>query len=479
MSEIALKNEQINRFFRGERNLDLPFDLTLKESSMGEESHFHCLEVLRILPGKRLVLKAVKDRQNVLIKFFPPIPKGNRQYQAEVRGHALSVASGLNVSDLVLSYENIGEYYSVVYEFLDNAKPFSDRELWQSEDNIIKLFEMMVTMHKYGIYQHDIHLDNVLFKDGAISLIDFGSVWCEKEGKSLSRRKSLNNLAKLVAQFPPLEQPRIIKFVSRYYKLRQWPWDDEQPDVFLKSLNIIRKKRKKDSRKKSLRDCTRVKYGHNFLIEYAFLREYIQNISTDDLIENIDQIMAKGEILKAGNSATVVKVIINDMPLVIKRYNMKNKWHLLRRCFRASRAAVSWRNANLLEFIRVPTAKQFGFIERRIGWFRHTAYFISEYQEAEELLDVYQRRSPTENELEQIKNIFLLLESHQVSHGDLKAQNLLINSRGEILLIDLDSMKEHKNSAVFQRAFDKDKKRFIRNWQDLDIQETFSSLILP
>lgn len=477
MSEIASKNEQINRFFRDERNLELPFDLTIQESSIGEESHFHCIEALRLLPGKRLVLKAVKDRQNVLIKFFPPSPKGDRQYKAEVRGHALAVASGLNVPALILSYESVGEYYSVVYEFLDNAKPFSDQELWQSKDNIIKLFEMMVIMHEYGIYQHDIHLDNVLFKNDAISLIDFGSVWSEKKGKPLSRRKSLNNLAKLVTQFPPLDRPKIIRFVSLYYKLRQWQWDDKQLDIFFNNLNVFGKKRKKDSRKKSFRDCRRVKYGHDFLTEYAFLTEYIQNILTDELIENIDQIMAKGKILKAGNSLTVVKVIINDMPLVVKRYNMKNKWYLLKYCFRASRAAVLWQNANLLECIKIPTAKPFGFIERRIGWFRHTAYFIGEYQEAEELLDVYQRRSPTENELEKIKNIFLLLEENQISHGDINAQNLLINSQGEILLINLDSMKEHKNSAAFQRAFDKDKKRFIRNWKNLDTQKIFASLI--
>lgn len=476
MTTIISKNKQINKFLQGERNLVLPFDLAFKESSAEDGDNFHCVEVLRLLPAKRLVLKASKDDQNVVIKIFVAAQKGEREYKKELRGHSFATASGVNVPRLISSHANPSEDYGLVYEFLDDAKSFGDEEIRNKKENITKLFKMMVKLHEYGIYQHDIHLDNILFKDNTLFLIDFGSVLCKNEGKPLSKRVSLKNLAKLVAEFPPLEQGQLIQLLSFYYQLRQWEWNNEELSLFVKMLKSAWQKRRRDFLKKCFRNCTMTIYGRDFSREYAFRREFLQNIPIDKF-NNIDQIMSEGEILKSGNSVTVVRVTIDGIEIVIKRYNIKSVWHFLRRCLRASRAAISWKNANLLEFISLPALKPLGFIERRVGWFRHTAYFMSEYQDAEELLGVYQRREPTDSELDQINNIFLSLQSCQISHGDFKAQNLLINAQGKISLIDLDSMKQHKSDKAFQRAFDKDKNRFIRNWQDTKIKQIFTELI--
>lgn len=476
MTAIISKNKQINKFLQGERDLALPFDLAFNESSVKDGSYFHCVEVLRLLPAKRLVLKASKDDQNVVIKIFVSSQKGEREYKKELRGHSLATASGVNVPKLISSYAQASGDYGLVYEFLDDAKSFGDEEIRNNKENIAELFKMMAKLHDYGIYQHDIHLDNILCKDNILFLIDFGSVLCKKEGKSLSKGVSLKNLAKLVAEFPPLEQDQLIKLLSFFYQLRQWAWHDKEESIFVKILKSARQKRRRDYLKKCFRNCTMTSYSRAFSREYAFRREFLQNIPIEKL-NNIDQIMLEGEVLKAGNSVTVVRVTIEGIEIVIKRYNIKSVWHFLRRCLRASRAAISWENANLLEFISLPALKPLGFIERRVGWFRHTAYFMSEYQDAEELLDVYQRRQPTDSELDQINNIFLSLQSCQISHGDFKAQNLLINTQGKISLIDLDSMKQHKSDKAFQRAFDKDKKRFIRNWQDTKIKQIFTELI--
>jgi len=476
VTTIISKNKQINKFLQGERNLVLPFDLAFKESSAEDGDNFHCVEVLRLLPAKRLVLKASKDDQNVVIKIFVAAQKGEHEYKKELRGHSFATASGVNVPRLISSHANPSEDYGLVYEFLDDAKSFGDEEIRNKKENITKLFKMMVKLHEYGIYQHDIHLDNILFKDNTLFLIDFGSVLCKNEDKPLSKRVSLKNLAKLVAEFPPLEQGQLIQLLSFYYQLRQWEWNNEELSLFVKILKSAWQKRRRDFLKKCFRNCTMTIYGRDFSREYAFRREFLQNIPIDKF-NNIDQIMSEGEILKSGNSVTVVRVTIDGIEIVIKRYNIKSVWHFLRRCLRASRAAISWKNANLLEFISLPALKPLGFIERRVGWFRHTAYFMSEYQDAEELLGVYQRREPTDSELDQINNIFLSLQSCQISHGDFKAQNLLINAQGKISLIDLDSMKQHKSDKAFQRAFDKDKNRFIRNWQDTKIKQIFTELI--
>jgi serine/threonine protein kinase len=209
--------------------------------------------------------------------------------------------------------------------------------------------------------------------------------------------------------------------------------------------------------------------------EYAFRSDFPAG-KTDDLINNIEHYIAQAELLKDGNSATVVKTIVADQETVIKRYNIKDRQHFIRRCLRPSRAAVSWHNANLLEFIGIPTTKPLGFIETRQYGLRHTAYFIAEYNEADELFDVYQNREPTKDELAQLKFIFYLMGQAKVSHGDLKASNFLINKDGKINLIDLDAMKMHPCKPSFDKAFAKDKRRFMQNWQQASLKAALEKI---
>ena len=474
MSTALTKNEQLKQFLQGERNIATPFELSF--DSIQGNSVFTCSQVLRLLPGKRLVLKANEGEQQLAIKLFASAQKGQREYNKELKGHALAKAAGVNVPDLVVSYAEASDYFAVAYEFLTDTESFSSETVGKKPQVVANTVEMVAKMHDYGIFQQDIHLDNILLQNDKIYLIDLGSVACETEGQALKKSKSLANLALFVAQFYPMDQDKLIPLLQNYYQARSWPWNDEEQAQFLKVLKPIWLKRKQDYLNKCFRSCSMTEYGHNFPNEYAFRRDYFQT-DIRDFINNIEQLMSEGETLKAGNSATVVKVTYDNKTIVIKRYNVKSIWHFIRRCLRQSRAAVSWRNANLLEFINLPTLKPVGFIEKRKSWLRHTAYFISEYQDAAELLDVYQQRQASEEELEQIKAIFDLMQKTQISHGDLKAQNLLLNAQGKVSLIDLDSMQEHQNAEQFQKAFNKDKKRFLRNWQEPKIKKIFTSFI--
>ena len=65
--------------------------------------------------------------------------------------------------------------------------------------------------------------------------------------------------------------------------------------------------------------------------------------------------------------------------------------------------------------------------------------------------------------VEQLKKLRTL----KISHGDLKASNILI-SGDRVTLIDLDSMKEHTCSCSFEKAWKKDIKRFLKNWSECE-----------
>ena len=58
-----------------------------------------------------------------------------------------------------------------------------------------------------------------------------------------------------------------------------------------------------------------------------------------------------------------------------------------------------------------------------------------------------------------------IMQEHKISHGDLKATNLLWVDN-QLYFIDLDAARQHKTIASWQRANKRDKKRFLKNWRD-------------
>lgn len=460
-------NKQIESFLQGE-NVTVPFDLIINGES------YICSEILRLLPSKRLVVKAENNGKFYVIKLFANAKKGQRELKREQAGYQLAKKSDINLPQLQFVSNDMKEYCAIAYDFLEQAQPFSDDSV-----TVVhyagKLFELVSALHNLGIYQDDFHLDNVLIVKGQLFLIDLASVKSELDDKSLSKQKSFENLAKLIVQFIPKQQQVLIEKLETYFKERVWLWNKTEQDRFTEYLHLAWKKRKGLYLKKCFRSCTMTAYNKNFRQQSAFRRSFIDDVG-QDFISNIDALVDKGELLKGGNSATVVKVAYAGKQLVIKRYNMKSFWHLLKRCYRPSRAAVSWRNGNLLELMGVASPKALGFIEQRFGWLRKTAYLVCEYTDGQELYDVYQSRSPIDIELAQLKEIFGLLHSYKVSHGDLKASNLLLDKNGVISLIDLDAMHEHSDPKKLNKALNKDKKRFLKNWQAVEQKTKFEDL---
>jgi tRNA A-37 threonylcarbamoyl transferase component Bud32 len=152
---------------------------------------------------------------------------------------------------------------------------------------------------------------------------------------------------------------------------------------------------------------------------------------------------------------------------VVKRYNIKNTWHWLRRSLRVTRAAQSWRLSNLLRLFGVPTAKPVAFIEKRVLGLRNKSYFIMEYVNGEHMGEYFAKYKEDDAHFEKIamRVVTLLnnLTKLRVSHGDLKVTNILIENDRPVI-IDLDGMSEHASQAKASKAFKKDFKRFMKNW---------------
>ena len=73
----------------------------------------------------------------------------------------------------------------------------------------------------------------------------------------------------------------------------------------------------------------------------------------------------------------------------------------------------------------------------------------------------------------EITNIIEGLQEQRIAHGDLKANNFQI-SQGKVYLIDLDSMEQHRDAVSFEKARQKDVRRFLQNWGSMpEVEELF------
>jgi tRNA A-37 threonylcarbamoyl transferase component Bud32 len=469
----------LEHFIAGQRELELPFELVV--ISKGNQQRFLCQQTLRLLPAKRWVLAGIesnlsahKEQSRVVLKLFNKKRSGDKYFQQEIDGYQRVKQALLPSAELLLTGEShCGRFAVVVYRYLANAVDVE--QCWresegetESEDKS-RLFQRVLVatakLHNSGCYQSDIHLGNFMLSGEQLYLVDMGSVATEVPGKPLSAVRSRENLALLVAQLFIDEQALLERHLTDYLSVRSWTAEDFPLAEINSSVRQLWSKRKNDYLKKCFRDCTEIIYRKNWYQELACKRTWL-DAQTQQLVDNPDLFIENGELLKDGNSATVARVIIADRELVIKRYNMKNAMHRLKRCWRPSRAAVSWRNAHLLMMAGIPTPEPLAMIESRFGPLRGQAYYICEHIAADEMLDVYRRRKPQEQELKGLLRLLGIMAELQISHGDMKAQNFLIDAGHNVAVIDLDAMREHQDEDVWRKHFRKDIRRFMKNWDD-------------
>jgi tRNA A-37 threonylcarbamoyl transferase component Bud32 len=107
-------------------------------------------------------------------------------------------------------------------------------------------------------------------------------------------------------------------------------------------------------------------------------------------------------------------------------------------------------------------------LERRRGPVRGVAYFVSECVEGPDCRAYFESPTvPLEEKRRTATKVAALihaLRAARLSHGDLKATNILLSAAGPVL-IDIDALRAHRSAAALERAHARDLARFMRNWQ--------------
>ncbi|WP_419794506.1 serine/threonine protein kinase [Pseudomonas palleroniana] len=451
------------------RTPDLP--LTIELADAAGPGQLQLLSLLRVLPGERYVGAAVWRGRPVLAKLLVG-SKAARHFQRELSGVRLLAEHGLTTPLLLADGLKDGEGGWLLFEFIEGAQSLADA--WQAVEGLPPLANeqtavlaealgAIAQMHAKGLWQEDLHLDNLLRQDGKLYLIDGAGIRVEEAGKPLSRSRVLENLGVFFAQLPKHLEPFTEELLV-YYLLSNG--EHALPlEALEKQVRKVSAWRLRDFLSKVGRECTLFSVVRGAFALRAIRRE--EEPAMLRVLAQADVLLDQGHLYKTGGAATVAKVEVADRPLVIKRYNIKGFVHWLKRFWRPSRAWHSWREGNRLAFLGIATPKPLAVLEKRFLWLRGRAYLVTEFLPGPDIIERFapyvEHGDAPENELLALDQLFAELIRERISHGDFKGHNLFWNE-GRWAMIDLDAMCQHRSVASFAPAFARDRARFMRNW---------------
>ncbi len=451
------------------RTLTVPFAVVLADGRQ-----LKMLRILRLLPAKRITGEAEIDGRRVLAKIFIAA-SSERHFQVELRGVEALLTKGVATPELYAFGALVGGGHLVATVFVSDALSLADVASVVSGDRdaLRPILAVLARMHRGGIVQRDLHFGNFLRTGDQLLVIDGGAV--RVEAAPLSASIAAENLGLLLAQLPVNCDEAVPDLLVDYFAERGIGGIDA--DMLQAKIDAARSERLRDYLGKCVRNCSLFAVEQGLTRFSAVLRAEKNRLMP--LLFDGDHALVGGELLKSGNTCTVVRVWGDTGGVVIKRYNLKSFRHALSRMLRPSRAWHSWREAHRLHLYGIATPRPLALVEERFGPLRRRAWFYADDCPGPSLLEhLACDYEPAPAEAQAIVTLFSTLARLRISHGDLKASNLLWY-QGRVWLIDLDAMTQHRSDAAFSKAWQRDRARLLRNWPSGSVLHTWLERMLP
>ncbi|NQZ60294.1 MAG: hypothetical protein HRT88_22825 [Lentisphaeraceae bacterium] len=211
----------------------------------------------------------------------------------------------------------------------------------------------------------------------------------------------------------------------------------------------------------------------------AWINTHFDNKEFRNFLHNPEKFFPEdsADLLKDGNSATVAVVDLDEGRFVVKRYNYSKNFHTFLRRFRKSRASRSWASAHRLMNYGLLTPEPVALVETTVGPAIKHAYFIARFTKTIDALEYFTSKEFSFDEklkmMDRVVEMFTVFKKCLIYHGDCKATNFLV-LQDRLSIIDLDSMRELKDSKKFKKYFRRDLKRWFKNWEgDKELTKAF------
>jgi len=466
------------------RNPDVPLSLTLADAAGSAD--LQLLNLLRVLPGQRYVGAGIWRGTPVLAKLLVG-SSAARHFQRELDGVRLLATQGLTTPRLLADGLVEGEGGWLLFEYLENAQSLgaawaeveSLPPLAEAQQQVLgQALEAVAHLHAKGLWQEDLHLDNLLRQGDQLYLIDGAGIKAETPGQPLSRQRVLENLGVFFAQLPKPLEPFIEELLVHYLLANA---EHALPmEALQKQVDKVRTWRLKDYLDKAGRDCTLFSVERGLSGLRAIVRGEAQAMLP--VLEQADELIEQGHLYKTGGAASVACVEVAGRRLVIKRYNIKDAAHWLKRFWRPSRAWHSWIEGHRLAFLGIATPRPLAVLEQRVVGLRGRAYLVTEHADGPDLIESFapylDSGEVPEQQLQALVRLMERLIHERISHGDFKGHNLFWQE-DQWSLIDLDAMSQHGTQRSFAPAYARDRARLLRNWPSESVLHQRLDQLLP
>ena len=454
------------------RDISLPFDLPLADGRT-----LVCEKILRLLPGRRLVCRAKSETGDILVKLF--LGAGSRR-EASADAAAIRAMMAADIATPALRDEVRVQgrpHVALLFDFIPRARSF--RQAWtaaaeeERQTLLERLLKLVAAQHQAGLRQRDFHLNNFLVDDrGELFAIDGGDFVVA--ANPLGKSAAIANLSILFGHLPRRELQRSAAALTGYCELRGWKDDVQVYSRVSRGADDFRHRRARRISRKGYRNCS----------EFVVRRKQGLHIHQrrDLPVDELDRWLAATDlaplgddrILKPGNSQTVWRTRLGAQEVVVKRYNLKNFLHALRRAFSRSRASRSWENAHRLRAYHIATPRPLAMIEERWGPLRRRAWLITDVAQGVGA-NRYIPDHPEEGNLRSLADTVAAFGENGLVHGDMKATNFIMSGTG-VEVINLDSMHRPRTAPARRARIHRDRLRFLQNWKG-DLRARFQRLL--
>lgn len=425
----------------------------------------HLTQVLRVVPGRRVVCLGQWKQKAVIVKMMLD-RRHQRHASKEIKGLMQLQDQHINTPSILYcgAHADYRHCTLVITAFVDapslqqqlaTASTPSEQARW-----LTLLLEAFAACFTGGLVYHDCHYDNFLIDQDKIVFLDGSAVI--KTSARIPTSGQIQQISRLLAQLSPSRLASLTPLLANALPLIQ---------QHQRRIEQLCQQIQQQRLQQCLQKCQRSTSQHRQLRQFTqrvILRRDFDHGDLSTWLDKIDQQFQQAHQLKRGNSATVIKTKLNGQAVVIKRYNMKNTWHYLKRMFRRTRAEHAWCQAHCLAFFDIASVQPIGFVEKRWGWLKRQSYFIYQYQPGQraDLILNDEHCSPERQQalIEAMSQLVLQLRQAKISHGDLKAANFIVGEDNQVRLIDLDAVKWHRTQAGFAAKHRQDCVRFMQNW---------------
>lgn len=389
-----------------------------------------CLEVLRRLPGRRLVLRGRLDGRDVAVKTFFG-PGARRRARRERRGLSLLAAAGVPTPGTVAEGRFDAGWWIAVEWVQARAATRADG------DAIVLL---NAALHAAGVRQDDPHVGNFVVAGDRVFMIDGDGVAAGRAG----RRAGLLGLALQLAALDA-DAATVDESYRAYCAARDWRANETERRRLHRSVARKQRRRVRRFLAKTLRPCSQFEVrrvdGREVVYERAAMCPELER-----LLASPGAAVEAGERLKDGNTATVARVGVGSRRYVVKRYNAK-----------PDRARRAWVNGHRLCFRNIPTARPVAVVAARGTG---PAYLVLEDLGGVTLDDHVARHGLDDATADAVGRLFEALSRDGLTHRDTKASNFIVGN-GTVSLVDLDALRPARS----RREIAGDRKRFLENWE--------------